>query len=238
VKPIIGVTCPSKFDPFDTDSQGKIELNWNYSQVVADAGGVPILVPPIADPAAVAPLLDGWMITGGADLDPALYSAEPHAQTEVGHPQRADFEFALLKLLPEHVPILGICYGCQFLNVARGGSLHQHLPDLGGKAQHTGNVPQEYRVQPGSHLARILGDAPIAGVSSHHQAIERLGGGLMAVAWHEDGTIEAIEDPEHPWLIGVQWHPERSPTGPASERLFRSFVEAAARIAQARGARC
>jgi putative glutamine amidotransferase len=238
VKPSIGVTGPSKFDPSDRDSQGKIDLNWNYAQVIADAGGVPILIPPTADPVAVAPLLDGWMITGGADLDPALYGAEPHAQTEVGHPQRVDFEFDLISRLPEHVPILGICYGCQFLNVARGGSLHQHLPDLDGKAQHTGNVSQEYRLEPGSHLARILGDGPVTGVSSHHQAIARVGGGLKAVAWHEDGTIEAIEDPEHAWFIGVQWHPERSPTAPASERLFRSFVETAARHAQARGAPC
>lgn len=238
MKPIVGVTGPCKFDPLDTATQGKIELNWNYAQVIADGGGVPILIPPTADPAAVAPLLDGWMITGGADLDPALYGAEPHAQTELCQPERSDFEFALLSRLPEHVPILGICYGCQFLNVARGGSLYQHLPDLGSKAQHTGNVLQEYRVEPGSHLARILGDGPVIGVSSHHQAIERLGGGLKAVAWHGDGTIEAIEDPEHVWFIGVQWHPERSPIALASKRLFRSFVETATRIAQARGARC
>lgn len=236
MKPTIGITGPSVSDESDPATHGQITLNWNYAEVVAEAGGVPLIVPPTADPAEVARLLDGWLITGGADLDPALYGEEPHPETELCERRRTEAELKLLEHAHVELPIFGICYGCQFLNVARGGSLHQHLPDLENKTQHTGNVNQEYRVAPGSRLAQILGAAPARGASSHHQGIARLGQGLRAVAEHCDGTIEAIEDPDHPWFIGVQWHPERTPDDPCTLRLFASFVQAAKTFAQGRRA--
>jgi len=147
---------------------------------------------------------------------------------------RFDQEWALLKAFEaRRKPILGVCYGCQLLNVWRGGSLYQHLPDLPSvslKHQRDSKAepfPRHFvAVVPDSKLAQIVGQTQFEVVSLHHQAIRTVGTGLVITAHSPDGVVEAIEDPDHPFLIGVQWHPERDPDAPATRALFAGFVQA------------
>jgi len=226
-KPLIGITVESKFDPNDARSRGNIQLNWNYFERVAEAGGNPIVITPRTDVAELAPLLDGWLIPGGMDIDATRFGQENHPAAELQDPSRFETEIALFRAVPDDLPIFGICYGCQFLNVARGGDLIQHLPDVTETA-HTGGVMQAYRIEPESKVGGITSRAEIEGKSYHHQAIDRVGAGLRVVGRGEDGTIEAIEATDRPWLIGLQWHPERTPDDEATRRMFDDFVRAAA----------
>lgn len=228
MKPLIAITVESKHEPSDLRSGGKIELNWNYTQAIADAGGVPIVVPPIADMAEVAKLVDGWLIPGGADLDSALWGEELHPAAELQDGTRVAAEERLFSHVDPAMPILGICYGCQVLNVLRGGTLAQHLPDVVGHNDHSGGTLQSYQVDSDSLLARSAGAVRIEGKSYHHQAVGRVGESLNVVARAEDGTVEAVEATDRPWLVGVQWHPERTPHDEATRRLFARFIEAAA----------
>lgn len=228
-KPIIGITVESKHSPDDDRSQGSMALNWNYAQAIANAGGVPLVIPPQADMSAVAPLLDGWLIPGGLDIDAARFGEVNHASVELQDPARYESEAALYSAVRSDMPILGICYGCQFLNVVRGGSLIQHLPDvLQGGEYHSGGTLATVQLDPDSKLSDIVGTREMSGKSYHHQAVGKLGRGLAVTAKHEDGTVEAIEATDRPWVIGVQWHPERTPNDDATKRLFKGFVEAAA----------
>jgi len=227
MKPIIAITVESRREVENPRSGGKIELNWNYAQMIAEAGGLPLVVPPVADMAEVAKLADGWLIPGGADLDSSLWNEPLHPKAEVQDGTRYSAEKALFDSLDPNVPVLGICYGCQVLNVLRGGSLEQHLPDVVGHEAHTGGTLQEYSVEEGSLLASSAGALSIEGASYHHQAVGHLGEGLKVVAQAEDGTIEGIEATDRPWMVGVQWHPERTPDDPATRRLFERFVAVA-----------
>lgn len=227
VKPLIAITVESKREPENARTGGRIELNWNYAQMVADAGGVPLVVPPVADMAEVAALVDGWLIPGGDDLDSKLWGEEPHPKASLQDGTRYDAERRLFDALPPEAPVLGICYGCQVLNVLRGGSLDQHVPDAVGHEGHGGGTMQAYSVEEDSLLARSAGVGSIEGKSYHHQAVAQIGEGLRVVAKADDGTVEAVEATDRPWLVGVQWHPERTPDDPATRRLFRRFVEAA-----------
>lgn len=233
MKPIIGIECSTEPDPSNLRTKGTLSLNWNYADAVADAGGVPILIPPQADPAEIVRILDGWLIPGGDDIDPREYGKADHPEQQLLSPARYRLERAIYERAPETLPRFGICYGCQFLNVMRGGSLTQHLPDIVGHDHHHAGEPQTYRVEPGTRLAAIVGDDPIEGKSYHHQGIDRLGRGLRATSFHEDGTIEAIES-ELPFELAVQWHPERTLDDPTSRRLFEAFVEAAHQYAESR----
>lgn len=234
MKPIIGISVDCKQDPEDVRSGGKLSLNWNYAQAVAEAGGVPILIPPTADMAAVAEIIDGWLIPGGDDIDAKNFGEENHPKVELQDPARFDGEARLYKAAPKDLPIFGICYGCQFVNVMRGGSLIQHLPDVVGHEGHTGGTMQGYQLESGSKVANIIGDTEIEGKSYHHQAVGRVGNGLGVVAKNEDGTVEAIEAQDHPWLIGLQWHPERTLSDPKTRKIFTDFVNAASNFKQAR----
>lgn len=233
-KPIIGLTIEGKREPDDARTLGSLTLNWNYTQAIADAGGVPIVIPPTADPETIAPLLDGWLIPGGNDIDAAEFGEANHPKAELQDPARYALESRLARAVDPEMPILGICYGCQFLNVVRGGSLDQHLPDRLGSDRHSGGTEAEVCLEPDSRLAGIAGAPSMKGRSYHHQGVARLGKGLKTVATHEDGTVEAIEAEDHPWLIGVQWHPERSLDDPATRRLFEAFVGAAAEFRRRR----
>lgn len=228
MKPVIGITAVSEPDPAKERSGGDIKLNWNYAQAVADAGGVPILIPAQADPLEILPLLDGILIPGGADIDASNWGEENHPAVEPVAPARFNAERELLKLADRNMPVFGICYGCQFINVARGGSLIQHLPDKTTELVHTGGAVQDYEVEPGSQLEKVADALEIRGQSWHHQAIDSVGQGLKVVAHSADGTVEAIEASDRPWMIGVQWHPERSLNEAANRRLFDEFVSAAA----------
>ncbi len=203
-----------------------------YFQGVTAAGGVAVLLPPqpvdsgIAD--RVLDGLDGLLITGGKDVDPAVYGQEPHPSTDQPGEQRDAWEFALLRAaLQRQIPVLGICRGAQVLNVALGGTLHQHLPDVIGHGGHrAGNAvfnTLPVRTVPGTQLADLVGES-IDARCYHHQAIAELGDGLVVSGWDADGVIEALELPGKGFALAVQWHPEESLD---DLRLFSAIVEAA-----------
>ena len=237
MKPLIGISVESRHDEADARGQGHLHLNWNYASMVAEAGGVPILMPPTADPETLAGLIDGWLIPGGADIDARRWGEENHEKVELQHPSRFDFEASLYRAADPELPIFGICYGCQFLNVVRGGTLIQHVPDVVGHGGHSGGNMQEYAIESASKLAAESGADRISGKSYHHQAVGRLAVGLAITARAEDGTIEAVEANDRPWQIGVQWHPERTPSDPPTRRLFEAFVAAAGRYKEAKAHR-
>lgn len=234
-RPVIGLT--SYLDPAVSEGCGTIEaafLPQNYLAPVLAAGAIPVLLPPQGTDGGVVeqllPRLDGVIVVGGWDVDPARYGAEPHRETDEPHRVRDAWDHAVVReAVRTDLPLLGICRGEQMLNVALGGSLHQHLPDLGGTTvyqlgEHRFNpIPVELR--PGSQVAQLMGATHLDAVPvSHHQAVDRLGLGLQASAWSVDGIVEAIELPQNRFCIGVQWHPEQSPTDTA---LFDAFVQAA-----------
>jgi gamma-glutamyl-gamma-aminobutyrate hydrolase PuuD len=196
-----------------------------YVSAVEHAGGRALVVPPAEDSVEVTlDALDGLVFTGGADLDPDLYGAEAHPATAPDHPARDRYELGLLEgALERDMPVLAVCRGSQVLNVARGGDLVQHLPELVGseRHRHTPGVFGEHDVElrQGSRLATILGDrAPVK--SHHHQAYGRIGAGLEEAAWAvEDGTVEALEDPRARFVVGVLWHPEEGEDFALFEKL-------------------
>jgi putative glutamine amidotransferase len=227
MKPLIAITVDVIPEPENERTRGKLILNWNYAEMVAKAGGNPLLITPLTDVATIAPLIDGWLIPGGEDIDAAHFGEENHPKVGLQDPRRWEMEDALYQHVDQELPVLGICYGCQFLNVKRGGSLIQHLPDVVNHEAHSGGTMQTYHVASSSKLARYAGTDWIEGKSYHHQAVGRIGEGLEVVAKTEDGTVEAIEDQSKPFLVGVQWHPERTPDDAATLSLFREFVQAA-----------
>ena len=227
MKPIIAITVESRREGDNLRTGGKMDLNWNYAAGIVRAGGVPIVVPPMADMGEIARLADGWLIPGGDDLDPALWGEPLHPKASLQDGTRYAAEKRLFDEIPKAMPVLGICYGCQVLNVLMGGTLDQHLPDTVGHEDHAGGTLQTYSIAPESRLAGSAEATTMEGKSYHHQAVAKPADGLDVVARAEDGTIEALEAKDRPWTIGVQWHPERTPDDPVTLRLFRSFVDAA-----------
>jgi putative glutamine amidotransferase len=204
-----------------------------YVEGVRLAGGTPLLVPPdpslALDPAPVLDVLDGLLLVGGEDLDPALYGAEPHPKTTLPSERRDAVETTLLReALERDLPTLGICRGCQLLNVAHGGTLEQHLADHGDLALHRpapgvfGRHPVEAH---GGRLGELLpGGATVH--SAHHQGLGAIGEGLVVTGRASDGEVEAVEAPGRTFVVGVLWHPEEDPTGDGAP-LFRALVDAA-----------
>jgi gamma-glutamyl-gamma-aminobutyrate hydrolase PuuD len=228
--PLIGVTTYLEAARWGVWVREAALLPAPYVRAVERAGGVPVLLPPATTRSAKAAVrgLDGIVLAGGGDLEPGLYGANRHAETSPPQPDRDRFEFAIIRAAIEaDLPFLGICRGIQVLNVARDGDLVQHLPDSVG---HDGHSPvpgkmssHEVRITPTSALGKILGeraDVP----THHHQAVRRLGKGLVAVAWTDDQVVEAVELQGHRFGIGVQWHPEEDD----DMRLLEAFVAAAA----------
>jgi putative glutamine amidotransferase len=204
-------------------------------QAVEQAGGRPVLIPPSEDGVAeTLAAVDGLVFSGGSDLDPDLYDDEPHEATAGVMPERDRAELALLEAaLARDMPVLAVCRGSQVLNVARGGDLVQHLPDVVGddKHKHTPGTFADHDVtlEPGTRLAELLGDRA-AVKSHHHQGFGRVGRGLRVAAHAEDGTVEAVEDPSHRFALGVLWHPEAG----GDRKLFEELVGAAAEYRAAR----
>jgi len=207
----------------------------NYVRAVERAGGCAVPIVPGQRSAADGALrdLDAVILTGGGDVDPALYRREKHARTSDVDAARDALEIDLVRRAKDaRIPTLCICRGLQVLNVALHGTLTQHLPDeVGDGVPHAGSKGKDgvhrIDVDEGSHLARILGTTRTSPASSHHQAIDSPAPGLRVVARSpDDGVIEAVEAEDHPWLIGVQWHPERS-SEPCQQRLFDDLVRAA-----------
>jgi len=226
-RPRIGLNCDLK--------DSKATLNLSYVEAVARAGGLPVPIPPTdsAAPEEFLVGLDGVVLTGGRDYDPASYGQEPHGATKLMHPLRDEFDRRLAAcLLRLDIPTLGICGGMQLLNIAAGGDLHQHIPDaFPGSLTHTRvsgrDSYHEATVEPGSLLARLLGRERLEVNSSHHQAAWTVGKGFRVVARSPDGIVEAIEDPTRRFLLGVQWHPERLLERAEHLALFVGLVEAA-----------
>ena len=227
-KPIVGITTGAREEPKTGDPFGRVVLRREYVDRVIAAGGVPVLIPPGADGAELADAIDGLILSGGNDMDASHFGQPNHPSNTLDDPRRFETEKMLWQRLPKELPVFGICYGCQFINIVHGGTLHQHLPDILGEDRHSGDPTQDYSVVQDSKLARVLGDFPARGKSSHHQAIDQVGDNLRVVARHSDGTVEAIETTDGRWVVAVQWHPERSEE-PASVALFSAFVAAAAR---------
>jgi putative glutamine amidotransferase len=204
-------------------------------QAVEQAGGRPVLIPPSEDGVAeTLAAVDALVFSGGSDLDPDLYDDEPHEATAGVVPERDRAELALLEAaLARDMPVLAVCRGSQLLNVARGGDLVQHLPDVVGddKHKHTPGTFADHDVtlEPGTRLAELLGGRA-AVKSHHHQGFGRVGRGLRVAAHADDGTVEAVEDPSHRFALGVLWHPEAG----EDRKLFEELVGAAAEYRAAR----
>jgi putative glutamine amidotransferase len=234
-RPVIGVTTyltPATFGVWEEDAA---LVPAAYVRAVESAGGRPLLVPPSTDAIdETLDALDGLLFSGGSDLDPELYGQDAHAETNGVVPERDKGELELLQAaLERDMPVLAVCRGSQVLNVALGGDLVQHLPDVVGdeKHKHTPGVFADHDVDvfPGTRVHRILGDrAPVK--SHHHQGYGRLGEGLREAARAEDGTLEAVEDPSRRFTLGVLWHPEAG----EDFALFEALVAEASRYREER----
>jgi putative glutamine amidotransferase len=202
-----------------------------FVDCVAAAGGQPVLLPPLPDIDRLVDRLDGLLLLPGPDIDPVLYGAVPDPRSRGINPARDEAELALLAAaLDADMPVLGICRGAQLLNILRGGTLHQHLPDLVGHDRHLpaadGYGAEPLRLAPSSRLARVVGTDQLTVPCHHHQGIDQLGFGLDPTAWSGDDVVEAIEVSDQEFALGVQWHAERGGAGPD---LFLGFVAACSR---------
>src|SRR4051794_1950615 len=212
-----------------------LALGVSYLDAVAEAGGIPVILAPL--PArrleAIIERLDGVCLSGGPDIEPATYGALDHPELGPTEPEVDLFELGLVRAARRRgLPVLAICRGMQVLNVARGGTLVQHVPDLSDEVPHRQTTPacepsHAVAVAADSRLARITGSDRIDVNSFHHQAIDLLGAGLEPVAWADDGVIEAVEAPGDAFMLGVQWHAECLTERPEQAALFSSLVDAA-----------
>ncbi|MGW1751724.1 gamma-glutamyl-gamma-aminobutyrate hydrolase family protein [Streptomyces sp. NPDC002092] len=226
-RPVIGIASyrdRARWNIWDTDAT---VLQQGYVDGVHRAGGRAVVLPPDDTDADVLARLDGLLLPGGADIDPARYGAARHAQTDTPSADRDAGELLLLDAaLAAGLPVLGVCRGLQLLALAYGGTLHQHLPDLVG---HNGHCPAEgvfgehpVHLVPGSRAAAVYGERTV--VNSHHHQAVLDPGALHVTGRADDGVVEAAEDPSLPFVLGVQWHPEVL----GDPELFAAFVAACA----------
>ena len=237
-KPIIGIGSDIQSPP------GKRERAFaylTYVEAVHLAGGIPVLVPPQPENAGeLMAALDGVLLAGGDDCDPAAYGEERHPNVEPMDPRRQSGDLALAEAARAHgVPTLGICLGVQVMNVAAGGSLiqdidTQHDTEIRHASESEDRTRHDVIIEKGTQLASVLPASELNVNSSHHQAIRRVGGGLRVTALAPDGIVEGIEDPRHPFYLGVQWHPEDMAGEGSASALFGAFIEAAKRHAAAK----
>ena len=232
-RPVIGICAAIERASWNSWEVLANVLPRSYSLAVQDAGGMALLLPPddatAEQPGDLLDLIDGLILAGGSDIDPGSYGATPHPETRGTRPERDRFELALAHAaLDRDMPVLGICRGMQLLNVACGGTLIQHLPDVVGHGDHR-HTPgafgdHEVRLQEGTLAARAVGGEHSAVKSHHHQGVDELGEGLVAVGWSDaDDTIEAVELPGKTYALGVLWHPEED----ERSKVIGSLVDAA-----------
>ena len=228
MRPVIGITSyveQARFGVWDLPSA---LVPFSYVRAIERAGGRPLLVPPSEEGLEeTLDALDGILFSGGADLDPELYGADAHEATDRPRRDRDTGELALLAgALERDMPVLAVCRGSQLLNVARGGDLVQHLPEVVGH--------EEHRHTPGAfadHEVEVAGESRLGGLlgsraavkSHHHQGFGRIGEGLVETAWADDGTLEGVEDPSRRFALGVLWHPEEG----EDAALFAALVDEA-----------
>jgi len=223
VTPVVAVSAPRRTDA----GRERVALNTAYVSALARAGLVPLVIPPLIDPANAAAVVDatrGLVLTGGEDVEPARYGAVPHPHLEATDRGRDALELELIRCARARSrPILAICRGIQILNVALGGTLYQDL-----ESEHTGPIDHQdgagrhaIRVAPGSLLHRTLGAAAATVNSRHHQGVRDLAPGLRATAWAEDDLVEGVEW-DASWMLAVQWHPEDL----TETALFAGFAQA------------
>jgi putative glutamine amidotransferase len=243
-RPLIAVTTSeirrhrSTLTPHGEPPREEMALGLNYLQAIEAAGGIPLVTPPLGT-GAVEPLLErvaGVCLSGGPDLDPIAYGACRHELTGPSWAELDRFELSLARAADAaDQPILAICRGMQVLNVSRGGTLHQHLPDVAGEriahrqSEASDDPTHRVTLDPKSRLADIVGPTHKTVNSFHHQAVAALGRGLIATATADDGTIEAIEAVDREFVLGVQWHAECLVDQDEHATLFQAFVEAARR---------
>jgi putative glutamine amidotransferase len=232
--PLIGITT---YRHENQQGYPQIASSEAYIQAVSQAGGIPVLIPlglPHDQISAVLPHLDGIIFSGGGDIDPSLYGAEPHPEIHSVDPDRDRVELQLVReIVGLGKPFFGICRGIQVINVALGGSLHTHLPDqLPGAVHHPhieGNsrdyLAHEVNIQPGSRLFQIIGQSKVQVNSMHHQGINRLAEGLYGSIHAADGLIEGVELRDCAFGLAVQWHPECLLEQSSMRGLFLSFIE-------------
>ena len=229
--PLIGLTMDAG------DKPGRMQVHADYALSIQKAGGIPVGIPFTLDRTsmdAILNRLDGMLFTGGDDLDPALYGEAWHPNAIRLDPARQAFELAFLaEVERRRMPVLGVCLGSQVMNVHRGGSLHQFLPDVprGNAIEHR-RVDREWprhavQLEPESALGRAIGKAEIITNTYHKQAVNRVGRGLRVVATAADGVIEGLEDESFPLFLAVQWHPERLHDEADHLAVFRLLVEKA-----------
>lgn len=240
-KPVIGINC---------DVQGekprKISINNLYIDAIEKAGGVPLLLPPMSaeNLAQIMPQLDGVMMIGGDDYPPELYGAKPHASVSIMEKSRSDFDMSLVKnvIADKGLPFMGICAGSQALNIGAGGTLIQDIPSHNPKSEvmhaskdgwQKGFNSHIVELAPEGRLAKILEHKSVTEPTSHHQSVDKLGKGIKAIASTADGIVEGIEMPEHDFVVGVQFHPERAYE--RNEKLFAEFIKHAAEHRAKRG---
>jgi len=228
MRPVIGITSYAQEASWGVWRLPAALIPLDYVDAFERAGGRALLIPPAQDGVEeTLDALDAIVFSGGADVDPVHYGADPHPETDTPQARRDAGEMALLHAaLERDMPTLAICRGFQLLNVARGGDLVQHLPEQVGNDDHK-PIPGEFAVHPvevkeGSRLGEIVGPTPRV-TSHHHQALGRVGDGLVETAWAADGTLEGVEDPSQRFVVGVQWHPEVG----EDAALFEALVEQA-----------
>ena len=228
--PNIGVTCNVEIVKYGLWTEPAAMVPLTYVRAIARAGGRPLLIAPtpadLAEPSELLDLLDGLLVTGGADVGPDSYGERPHPETGAATPDRDAFELLLVRAAAERdLPCFGVCRGMQVLNVAYGGSLEQHLADRLADDIHRGPdgefADHRVAVEPESLAALAAGATRVAVKSYHHQGVARVGDGLRVTARAEgDGTVEAIEDVRRRFMLGVLWHPEED----EADRLIGAFV--------------
>jgi len=233
-KPLIGIGSDLYVKRGERD---RAFVYTTYVDSLRRAGAIPVLIPPQPENAAdVVGDLDGLLLAGGDDCDPAAYGEPRHPTVEPMDPRRQDNDLSLARVARDRgIPTLGICLGVQVMNVAAGGTLIQHIEsDIDHASEPSDRHRHDVAIDGGTRLARILGERELEVNSSHHQAIKEIGDGLRVSAHAPDGIVEGLEDPRHPFYLGVQWHPEDMSGETSASAIFGAFVEAARKYSESK----